>query len=42
MMTRRDIDWEHLEPVATMSFRGQRPSSEGDWLRMIAHVQELL
>lgn len=41
MMSRRDIDWEHLEPVATMSFRGQRPSSESDWLRMIERVQEL-
>ncbi len=41
MMSRRDIDWEHLEPVAAMSFRGQRPNSEDDWLRMIKHVQEL-
>lgn len=42
MMTRHDFEWAHLEPVATMSFRGQRPSSTEDWLRMIDRVQELL
>jgi transcriptional regulator with XRE-family HTH domain len=40
MMKQRDIDWQYLEPVATMSFRGKRPSSEDDWLRMIEHVKE--
>ncbi|MES9897676.1 MAG: helix-turn-helix transcriptional regulator [Sedimenticola sp.] len=41
MTSRPDIAWSHLEPVATMSFRGQRPTTEGDWLRMIKLIQEL-
>ena len=41
MVSRRDIAWSYLEPVATMSFRGQRPSSEEDWLKMIKLVQGL-
>lgn len=41
MMTRQDIDWAHLEPVATMSFRGQRPTTIDDWLRIVERVQEL-
>lgn len=41
MLSRRDIGWPHLEPVATMSFRGQRPSSEEDWLKLIKLIQEL-
>ena len=41
MASRLDIEWSHLEPVATMSFRGQRPSSEEDWLKMIKLIQEL-
>lgn len=42
MTQRRDIDWHYLEPVATMSFRGKRPSSEADWLQIIDRVKELL
>lgn len=40
MLSRRDFSWSHLEPVATMSFRGQRPSSEDAWLKMIKIIQE--
>ena len=42
MLNHRDIAWEHLEPVATMSFRGQRPTTEADWLRIIGRIQELV
>lgn len=42
MLDRRDIDWEYLEPVATMSFRGQRPESESDWLRIIDRIKDLV
>lgn len=41
MISRPDITWPHLEPVATMSFRGQQPNSAKDWLKMIQLVQEL-
>jgi len=41
MVSRSDIAWPYLEPVATMSFRGERPKSEDDWLKMIKLIQEL-
>jgi transcriptional regulator with XRE-family HTH domain len=41
MMTRTDLSWDDLEPPATISFRGQRPSSEEDWLRIIDLLKEL-
>lgn len=41
MVTRTDMAWSALEPVATMSFRGQRPNTEEDWLRIINLLQEL-
>lgn len=41
MVSRPDIEWSYLEPVATMSFRGERPKSEDDWLKMIKLIQEL-
>lgn len=40
MTTRTDLAWSDLEPVATMSFRGQRPSSREDWLRIIDLLKE--
>lgn len=39
--TRKDIPWSDIEPVATMSFRGNRPTTEGDWLRLIEMVRDL-
>jgi len=41
MLSRRDIDWSYLEIAATISFRGQRPSSEEAWLNKIELIQEL-
>lgn len=41
MISRRDIEWRYLEPVATMSFRGQQPNSKEDWLKLIEIVQGL-
>lgn len=41
MATRLDMDWPDLEPAATMSFRGERPSSEADWLRIINLLKDL-
>lgn len=41
MLSHRDIDWSYLETAATISFRGQRPSSEEDWLKKIELIQEL-
>ena len=39
MMDRPDIRIADIEPVATMSFRGNRPSSERDWLNLIDMVR---
>jgi len=41
MATRTNMTWSALEPAATVSFRGQRPNTEEDWLRIINLLQEL-
>lgn len=41
MTMRKDIPWSDIEPVATMSFRGNRPSTEDDWLKLIDMVRDL-
>jgi transcriptional regulator with XRE-family HTH domain len=41
MVSRRDIPWDVMESVATMSFRGTRPSTEAEWLRRIEIIQDL-
>ena len=39
MVERPDIPLEDIEPVATMSFRGNRPSDQAGWLRLIQLVK---
>ena len=41
MMSRQDIPWEELETVATMSFRGERPSTEEQWIKRIEIIRDL-
>lgn len=41
MLSRRDIPWDDFEPVATTSFRGKRPTTEADWIRLIEMFREL-
>jgi transcriptional regulator with XRE-family HTH domain len=41
MMKRHDIPWEEFETVATMSFRGQRPSTEEQWVKRIEIIRDL-
>lgn len=36
-----DIPISDIEPVATMSFRGNRPTSRAGWLRLIDFVREI-
>lgn len=40
MATRKDIPWSDFEPVATMSFRGNRPSTEEGWFKLIEMVRD--
>jgi cyanate lyase len=42
MESRTDIPWEDIEPVATMSFRGARPTTEDEWIKRIELTRELL
>lgn len=37
---RRDIPMSDIEPVATMSFRGNRPTDEAGWLKLIEFVKQ--
>lgn len=39
---RTDIPMSDIEPVATMSFRGNRPTDEAGWMRMIEFVREFV
>ncbi len=39
MVERPDIPLEDIEPVATMSFRGNRPTDQAGWLRLIQLVK---
>jgi transcriptional regulator with XRE-family HTH domain len=41
MESRMDIAWDDIEPVATMSFRGARPTTEQDWVRLIETTRDL-
>ena len=41
MESREDISWEDIETVATMSFRGARPTTEDEWIKRIEVVREL-
>lgn len=36
-----DIPISDIEPVATMSFRGSRPTDRAGWLRLIDFVREI-
>jgi hypothetical protein len=36
-----DIPISDIEPVATMSFRGNRPTDRAGWLRLIDFVREI-
>jgi len=38
---RTDIPINDIEPVATMSFRGNRPTDEDGWMRLIEFVRDL-
>ena len=42
MESRTDIPWDDIEPVATMSFRGARPTTEDEWIKRIEATRELL
>lgn len=37
---RQDIPMSDIEPVATMSFRGNRPTDEAAWLELIEFVKQ--
>ena len=39
IVSRPDIPIEDIEPVATMSFRGRRPTDQEGWLRAIEMVR---
>jgi hypothetical protein len=41
MLRRTDIPWDDFVPVTTMSSRGQRPSSQADWLKLIDFIRNL-
>jgi transcriptional regulator with XRE-family HTH domain len=41
MLSHEEIDWDVLEDAATMSFRGERPSTEEAWLKRIALLQQM-
>ncbi len=38
---RTDIPMSDIEPVATMSFRGSRPTDEAGWIRLIEFVRDI-
>lgn len=38
---RTDIPMSDIEPVATMSFRGSRPTDEVGWIRLIDFVKDI-
>lgn len=40
VLERPDIPMEDIEPVATMSFRGNRPTDQAGWLRAIELVKQ--
>ena len=39
IVSRPEIPIEDIEPVATMSFRGNRPSDQAGWLKLIQMVK---
>lgn len=39
MVERPDIPIDDIEPVATMSFRGNRPADQAGWLKLIEMVK---
>jgi transcriptional regulator with XRE-family HTH domain len=39
IVDKADIPLEDIEPVATMSFRGNRPTDQAGWLRLIEMVK---
>lgn len=41
MLEREDLPWEDFEPVATMSLRGNRPSTQEGWLRLVELLRNL-
>lgn len=41
MLARVDIPWDDFVPVMSMSFRGGRPTSQEDWLKVIEFIREL-
>lgn len=41
IVSRPEIPIEDIEPVATMSFRGNRPSDQAGWLKLIEMVRSL-
>lgn len=41
MMSRQDIAWDEFETVALMSFRGDRPSTEEQWIKRIETIRDL-
>lgn len=41
MVSRVDIPWDVLEDVASMSFRGERPTTEEAWLKRINMLLEM-
>lgn len=41
MVSRVDLPWDVLEDVASMSFRGERPTTEEAWLKRINMLLEM-
>ena len=41
MLSREDLPWEDMAPVATLSLRGSRPESEEGWLRLVDRLRDL-
>lgn len=41
MVSRLDLPWDVLEDVASMSFRGERPTTEEAWLKRINMLLEM-
>jgi hypothetical protein len=41
MLSRTDIPWDDFVPAATTSFRGNRPATQEDWLKVVQFFQQL-
>jgi transcriptional regulator with XRE-family HTH domain len=41
MLQRTDIPWDDFVPVMTTSLRGQRPTTQADWLKLIDFIRDL-